>query len=123
VHAALSIAILLAALILLTAVGAGLAACAGYLVGAFVARWQLASRAATVRTAVALLVFASTALGTIIAVGTIANLEAASKAHMLARALVELATCTVWAAPVLALLAGGGVWATWRLTRPPRSAL
>jgi hypothetical protein len=113
----LAIAILVGALILVTAIGAGLAACAGYLVGAVAARWKFASLAATVRTAVALIVFASTALGTIIAVGTIAKLEVASKAHMLARGLVELATCTPWAAPILALLASGGLWVTWRLTQ------
>jgi hypothetical protein len=123
VHPALAIAILVGALILLTAIGAALAACAGYLVGAVAARWRFASRAASIRTAVALVVFASTALGTIVAVGTIAKLEAASKAHMLARGLVELATCTLWAAPVLALLASGGVWITWRLTQPPRTAI
>jgi len=102
--------VLAAALAFLMVPWAIIALCLTHVANALAVRWQAPALAATVQVGTALVTLLILATGALIAFGTVANADAASKATMLARGILELTKCTAYFVPLAALTIGCGTW-------------
>lgn len=114
---AYAILILGGLLFVLTVLWAAIALGIGRIAGAIANRLGHPKLTAGVRWITTAVTLIGVALGVIVAFGAVANARAASKATMLARGISELASCTPFFVPAVALIVGGAIWFVWRLSR------